>query len=101
MTDEERKIIKNFEARVRSLILQYQDMQKEVSALNATIAEKNDEIRRLHVEVSQCKDDYIHLKTARMIEVTDSDVKEAKARITRLVREVNRCIGLLSSEQAE
>lgn len=101
MTDEERKIIKNFEARVRSLILQYQDMQKEVSALNATIAEKNDEIRRLQVEVSQCKDDYKHLKTARMIEVTDSDVKEAKARITRLVREVNRCIGLLSSEQAE
>ena len=94
MTDEERKIIKNFEARVRSLILQYQDMQKEVSALNATIAEKNDEI-------SQCKEDYIPLKTARMIEVTDSDVKEAKARITRLVREVNRCIGLLSSEQAE
>ncbi|MBQ0142997.1 MAG: hypothetical protein KBT06_09420 [Prevotellaceae bacterium] len=98
MTEDENRIIKNFEARVRSLILQYQTLQEEVTSLQKMILEKDEEIKHLQVELGQCKDDYSHLKIARMIEVSDSDVKDAKARITRLVREVNKCIGLLSIE---
>lgn len=96
MTDEEKRVIRNFETRVRSLILRYQDLQNEVNELKDTISEKEEEIDRLKSEIGQCKDDYNHLKMARMIEINDGDILSAKARITRMVREVNKCIELLS-----
>jgi hypothetical protein len=49
-------------------------------------------------EVSKSKKEYETLKLAKMIEISDSELKSAKQRITRLVREVNKCIGLLESE---
>ena len=33
------------------------------------------------------------------MEISDGDIKNAKLRMTRLVREVNRCIGLLNAEE--
>ena len=32
-----------------------------------------------------------------MIEITDSDIKESKMKIAKLVREINKCISILSS----
>jgi len=36
--------------------------------------------------------------TARMIEISDTDMESAQKRIARLIREVNRCITLLSEQ---
>ena len=33
-----------------------------------------------------------------MIEISDADIKESKMKITRLVREINKCISMLSSD---
>ena len=33
------------------------------------------------------------------MEISDGDIKSAKQRMTRLVREINRCIGLLNAEE--
>ena len=98
MTEDENILLRNFETRVRSLLLKYQDLQQEVAELKDEISAKDEEINRLQVEVEQCKDDYNHLKIARMMEICDGDILSAKNRITRLVREVNKCIGLLSTE---
>lgn len=98
MTDEERRLLKNFEARVRQILRQYEIMQKENSDLYSELEKKDSEIERLNHEVEKCKKDYATLKLAKMIEINDSDIKNAKQRITRLVREVNKCIGLLSAE---
>ena len=40
--------------------------------------------------------EYKALKMAKMIEVTDGDLEAAKNRISKLVRDVNQCITLLS-----
>ena len=42
---------------------------------------------------------YQSLKMAKFMEISDGDIKSAKQRLTRLVREINRCIGLLNSEE--
>lgn len=99
MTDEEKRIMKTFEARVRQLLLQYSELQKENADLYTELEEKEAEIDRLRKEVSQSKNDYANLKLAKMIEISDNDMKEAKLKISRLVREVDKCIGLLSLEQ--
>lgn len=98
MTDEESRHLKTFEAQVRVLLLKYRSVLKENDELRRTLSEQEDAISRVEAELNQSKENYRRLKTARMIEISDDDVREAKNRITRLVRDVNRCIGLLSSD---
>ena len=99
MTSEEQKRIRSFEARVRQLLLQYRNLQEEIDHLQAALDQKDNEIARLNNELKSIDENYQHLKMAKFIEISDGDIKSAKLRMTRLVREINRCIGLLNSEE--
>ena len=65
---------------------------------NALPLRKDEEIARLKAELRQSQSDYSNLKLAKMIEISDSELKGAKQRISKLVREINKCIGLLSTD---
>ena len=47
---------------------------------------------------TRAQKDYNALMTARMIEISDTDMESAQKRIAKLIREVNRCITLLSEQ---
>ena len=97
MTTEERQSMKKFEAKVRQLIAQFRVLQQENADLYAELESKEEDIKRLKAELTQSKNDYNNLKLAKMIAVSDSDIKESKMKITRLVREINKCISILST----
>lgn len=97
MTPEERQSMKKFEARVRNILVQYSVLKQENTDLYTELEKKDEEIRLLKEELSKSKNEYNNLKLAKMIEITDSDIKESKMKITRLVREINKCISILSS----
>ncbi|MBO4564441.1 MAG: hypothetical protein J5720_03320 [Bacteroidaceae bacterium] len=99
MTSDEQQQIRNFEARVRQLLLQYRNLQDEVARLQVKLGEKDEEIARLTSELKSVDENYQHLKIAKFVEISDGDIKNAKLRMTRLVREINRCIGLLNAEE--
>ena len=98
MTDEEKRQLKIFDGKVRQLLQSYQVMQKENADLYVEIDRKDEEIARLKAELRQSQSDYSNLKLAKMIEISDSELKGAKQRISKLVREINKCIGLLSTD---
>jgi len=98
MTESEKKLMKAFEAKTRQLIDSYKKMKQEMTELSLRIDQKDADIERLKSDLRQSKSDYDNLKLAKMIEVSDSELKNAKQRITKLVREVNKCIGMLSTE---
>jgi len=56
------------------------------------------ELSELRRQLEVARQDYANLKTAKMLEISDSDIKNARQRVSRLVREVNKCIGMLSTE---
>lgn len=85
-----------FTTRVRQMILKYQEVRKENSELYAMVDERDKEIAELKKSVSKWEKEYKALKMAKMIEVTDGDLEAAKNRISKLVRDVNQCITLLS-----
>lgn len=85
-----------FTTRVRQMILKYQEVRKENSELYAMVDERDKEIAALKKSVSEWEKEYKALKMAKMIEVTDGDLEAAKNRISKLVRDVNQCITLLS-----
>ena len=99
MTEEERRQLKTFESSVLLLLQEYKELSKQLEALKEESELKDIEIELLKEELKQSKDNYTSLKIARMMEFNASDIKEARQRITRLVREVNKCISLLVADE--
>jgi predicted RNase H-like nuclease (RuvC/YqgF family) len=83
---------------MRQLILRFSEMKKENEELYAMVDQRDKEIVLLKDQLQQAQRDYNSLKTARMLEVTDGDVEGAKKRIAGLIREVNRCITMMSEK---
>ena len=73
MTEEEKKLLKTFETQLRHL--------------------KNEKVQAQYDELEVS---YTNLKTATAISLNGSDVKETKLRLSKLVREVDKCIALLN-----
>lgn len=97
MTANEDKL-NTFSTRVRQMILQYKDLKKENNELYAMVDERDKKIKDLQEKLSQAQENYKSLKMAKMLEVTDTDVEGAQKRIAKLIREVNKCITLLSEK---
>lgn len=96
MTKEEQNALQIFETRVRQLILQYKELEKEKSKLLLMIDEKAAKIEALTKENNVLRNDFAHLKLARMIEISNTDIKDAKSTLSRLIREIDKCIALLN-----
>ena len=97
MTHNE-KVLAQFAARIQQLILQYKDIKKENAELYAIIGEQEDRIKNLEERISQTQNDYQSLKIARMLEVSGVDVEHAQKKLAKLIRDVNKCITLLSEK---
>jgi predicted RNase H-like nuclease (RuvC/YqgF family) len=93
------KVISTFETRVRQMILRFQELKKENMELYAMVEKNEQTIKELQEKLTQADNDYHSLKMAKMMEITDGDLESAKARIAKMIRDVNKCIAILSDEQ--
>ena len=89
----------NFQTRVRQMILRFQELKKESNELRTIIAKNEQDMKDLRSKLTQAENDYMSLKTAKMMEITDGDLESAKARLARMIRDVNKCIAILSDEE--
>jgi len=99
MTKNEQTLT-TFETRVRQMILLFQELKKENAELYKMVEKNEQDIKVLQDKLTQAGNDYNSLKMARMIEITDSDLEGAKDRLSRLIREVNKCISMLQGDKA-
>lgn len=97
--DANEKALTLFTTRVRQLILQYDERNKELSELRETLKKSEENIRVMEKKLKQLQNDYNSLKIAKMVEITDGDMEEAQKRLSKLIRDVNKCITLLSEKQ--
>ena len=88
-----------FQTRVRQMILRFQELKKESNELRTVIAKNEQDIKALQAKLSQAENDYQSLKTAKMMEITDGDLENAKSRLSKMIRDVNKCIAILSDEK--
>ena len=93
------KAISTFETRVRQMILRFQELKKENVELYAMVEKNEQTIKELQDKLTQADNEYHSLKMAKMMEITDGDLESAKARISKMICEVNKCITILSDEQ--
>ncbi|MBQ2128540.1 MAG: hypothetical protein II429_05370 [Prevotella sp.] len=94
--DSNEKVLRDFETRVRQMLLRFQQLKKENDDLYAMVEQNERELNNLRDKLEQKSHDYDSLKMAKMIEISDGDLQGAKDRLSKLIREVNKCIAILS-----
>lgn len=87
-----------FTTRVRQLLFHYQELKKENESLQMQVRERDTQIKELEDLLAHADKEYNSLKMAKMIEITDGDMDTAQKRLSKLIREVNKCITLLSEK---
>ena len=92
------KTINTFATRVRQMILKFEDVKHENAELYAMVEERDAKIKELEDKLTQAKHDYDSLKMAKMMTISDSDMENTQKRIAKLIRDVNKCITLLSDQ---
>jgi len=97
MSSNEKKVAQ-FETRVRQMILRFQELKKDNEDLYAIVEKNENDIKALQDRLAQANKDYNALKMAKMLTITDGDLEGAKARVQKLIREVDRCITILSEK---
>lgn len=93
------QMITAFETRVRQMILRFNELKQENTELRAQIEKGKQEINDLQAKLTQANNDFNSLKMAKMMQITDGDLESAKARVQKMIRNVNKCIAILSDEQ--
>jgi predicted nuclease with TOPRIM domain len=95
MTSEEEKTIRLLETRTRQLILKFAQLKEDNEELLEELVKKDSELEEVKKQNKLLQANYANLKMARMLEVGDKDIAEARQRVARLVRDVDKCIALL------
>jgi hypothetical protein len=98
MTDDEKKRLDTFEARLRQLIFLYEEEKRKTAGLEQLLTEKEYEKEKVCAERDALEQKYANLKNAMAISLNGGDVKETKQRLSNLVREVDKCIALLNKQ---
>lgn len=97
--DADDKTIQLFTTRVRQMILQYVELKRQNAEMSEAIDKLKSEVDHLKKQLQQQHDEYNSLKLARMVEITDGDMESANKRLAKLIRDVDKCITLISEEQ--
>ena len=96
MTEEEKKLLNTFETQLRHLIYLHDELKRENAELKKLLDIEKLKNEKVQAQYDQLEVSYTNLKTATTISLNGSDVKETKLRLSKLVREVDKCIALLS-----
>ena len=92
MTENDRTIIADFESKLHRLVYEFKQKEELNNELNRKIEEKENLLKELQLRCTALEKNYNDLKQAKIITLRSSGVEETKERISKLVREIDRCI---------
>ena len=93
------KTIVEFQTKVHALILQFQNLKKENEELYAMLEKNEADVRQLRQQLLDKQQEFDAFKAAKLLEVSDGDIQSARERLAKLIRDVNKCIAVLSEQK--
>ena len=96
MTEQDQILIDDFKARLRLLIHRHDRLKAEKQQLRDQLETMKNEISALKAENRELLIKYDNLKIAHVLSVSDDDKQQAKQRINKIVREIDKCIAQLN-----
>lgn len=96
MVDRQEKLLQELEVRMRQLMYLCDSLQEHNTQLKEDLADKNKEIAKLSSDLADMQEKYLNLKITKSLDSgTDEYRKEARAKLSKLVQDVDKCIALL------
>lgn len=96
MAEEHDKLLVDLEVRVKQVMFLCDSLKDENSRLKSEIQSRQKQVDTAVDDLRQLKAKYDSLKMARTITAASVDVEAAKDKLSKLVREVDKCINLLT-----
>ena len=96
MTNKYEETIAAFEQKLRKIMSAYQLLQKENSELKEELERKHNDLMRAHKDVLTLQKNYEQLRIARSLVASDDAHDAAKQSVTKLIREIDKCLALLN-----
>lgn len=96
MTKDEATLLHRLETQVRLLLQRHKELEVLCHTLQTEKVQLQQQLAETQKESAQLREDLSKLKMAKILEVTDTDVKDTRNRVNKLIREVDKCIALLN-----
>jgi hypothetical protein len=96
MEDTSYEILESLKAKSLRLISLYEKAKGENGRLLADKQEMTEEIHRQHEMIKLLEDKNKKLQLAEAFKVSSADTNDAKLKIGRIVKEIDKCIALLN-----
>ena len=93
------KDIVEFQTKVRALILQFKNLKREDEELYAMLEKNENDVNALRLQLQEGKKEFEAFKAAKILQVADGDLQSARERLAKLIRDVNKCISVLSEQK--
>ena len=91
-------MVLRIETRTRQMLMLHQQLRQEIAQMRHQLDEAEAQIRRLQDNNTKLQEDYAHLKIAKYIDMADDDTKQIRSRISKMVRDIDKCIAMLKTE---
>jgi hypothetical protein len=95
MTQNE-ALVDSLEEKIVKLIALHRECKSEVVRLSSENNELQETIKLKDNELKDLQHKYEQLKLAKLLVTGSDDVHEAKLKVNRIVREIDKCIALLN-----
>lgn len=95
MTDDNKKLLVDLEVRIKQVMFLCDSLKEENALLKTELKTRQQQIDEAVLDLNRLKTKYESLKVARTITAASVDVDAAKQKLSKLVREVDKCINLL------
>lgn len=89
-------IISRLQNNVAELLTKYREAVAARDEAESQLSSLHDEHESLKLQLKEIKARYDMLITSQGFVMTEDDVKNARLRVNRLVREIDKCISLLN-----
>ena len=91
-----KKLLAVFEVRVRDLMALCDQQKRRIDELTAALSLKDEELRQAKDMIEGLNAKCDNMLTARIVSTNEEEMKNARMRLSKLVREVDKCIALLN-----
>ncbi len=96
MTEEEQNLLINLKDNVQRFFVEFENVENEKSVLENQVSELKSDIEILKKEKSELSHKIEQLRLATHLLSGVDENREAKQKINKLIREIDKCIALLN-----
>ncbi|MDR2359255.1 MAG: hypothetical protein LBD87_05595 [Prevotellaceae bacterium] len=96
MTAEPQTVFRELNNKIYQLLSVCEQMRSERNKMQVRLTDSEEQIAGLHRQLKELEEKNKKLQLARAFETSGIDTRDAKLKIGRIVREIDKCMALLN-----